>query len=470
MARFLRSPLIPTLLFCVGHAWLLATRASAADGVAVTINLGQRLQTIEGFGASGAWWHKYVADYPQEKQDQLLDLLYTDKGIGLTIYRYNIPAGGGQEIQDPMRTTATIETAPGKYDLSADRRSLDIMKAVRKRGVEQFILFSNSPPPRLTRNKMTSGGENGGSNMKSGEEPALANYLIDIALLVRDECKLPKVSLSPINEPQWKWGEKWRGQEGCHYTPQEAAAVIRAVVEESQRRKTGLRIEAPESGAWGGTQEYAEAMFANPAVDRQIDEIAFHSYWTNREAKLKVARELRERFPKKKLVMSEYCEMAHGHGVGIDPALHVAEVIHDDLTIGDVVSWQWWLGIGPGGYNDALIYANPKTEKIEPTKRLWVLGQYSRFVRPGFVRVAVKTDDKVRAAGFLSKDGRRVVCVMPNLTEQPVKLDLGIPNFVAKNASFHVTDETRDLAEVERPNLPAITLPPRSVSTLVLDR
>ena len=96
---------------------------------------------------------------------------------------------------------------------------------MRKRGVERFVLFANSPPARLTRNGLTSGGEQGGSNLKPGAEGEFAKYLIDVAVNIRDECGLPHVAVAPINEPQWKWGEKDRRQEGCHYTPAEAAAA-----------------------------------------------------------------------------------------------------------------------------------------------------------------------------------------------------------------------------------------------------
>ena len=202
------------------------------------------------------------------------------------------------------------------------------------------------------------------------------------------EYDLPHVAVAPINEPQWKWGEKRRTQEGCHYTPAEAAAVIRAVIEESERRKTGFRIEAPESGAWKETLAYAQAMFADPVINRHIDEIAIHSYWTDQPTKRKSADALREKFPDKLFAMTEFCQMKGGHDLGIDSAIEMAEVIHDDLTIGGVVSWQWWLGVASGGYKDGLLYAHPKTQTIEPTKRLWALGNYSRFVRPGATRVA----------------------------------------------------------------------------------
>lgn len=451
---------------------LVTAWCAAEDAVSVRIDLAHKHQVMEGFGASGAWWPAWVGDYPREKQDQLLDLLFTaDRGIALSIYRYNIPAGGGAEIRRPERATANVETSPGQYDLSRDSKALDILRGVRSRGVERFVLFANSPPARLTRSGLTSGGENGGSNLRPGAEAAFADYLVDLATLIRDEYDLPYVVVSPVNEPQWKWGEKGRGQEGCHYTPEEAAAVIRAVIEVSQRRGAGFSIEAPESGQWDKTLPYAEAMFADPVIDRHIGELAVHSYWTNPSSRRRAADELRARFPDKRIAMSEFCQMQHGHDLSIKSAVQMAEVIHDDLTVGNVVSWQWWLAVASGGYKDGLIYAHPKTQKIEPTKRLWALGQYSRFIRPGFTRLTVDAgnDERLKMTAFASADGRRVACVTINPTDKPIAAVIATTDFPARRSSLYVTDEARDIAAVERQG-DQIVLPAQSVSTLLLDK
>ena len=447
----------------------LGVMASAQGNVQLTIDTAVKYQTIDGFGASGAWWPTWVGDYPQEKQDRILDLLFTRRGIDLSIYRYNIPAGGGAEIAMPERVTATIETAPGKYDLTRDRKALEILSGVRRRGVQRYVLFANSPPPRLTRNGMTSGGEKGGSNLKPGEETAYANYLIDVATLVSRDYELPQVSISPINEPQWKWGENWRGQEGCHYTPAEGAAVIRKVIDVIDRRGVAMGIEAPESGAWKGAIDYADAMFADPVIDRRIHEVAIHSYWTDHAAREEAVKALRQKYPRKQLVVSEYCHMQQGHELGIDSALSMADVIHDDLTTGGAISWQWWLGVGAGGYQDALIYADPKTQKIELTKRLWVLGQYSRFIRPGFKRVSVKANDEsLKASAFAAPDGGSLVCVVLNPTKLPATIRPALAGFASKRVSLHVTDESHDLTGAEAGA--EIVLPARSVCTLVFER
>jgi O-glycosyl hydrolase len=161
--------------------------------------------------------------------------------------------------------------------------------------------------------------------------------------------------------------------------------------------------------------------------------------------------------------------MQHGHDLGIDSALAMAEVIHDDLTTGGVVSWQWWLCVGAGGYQDALIYADPKTQKIEPTKRLWVLGQYSRFVRPGFTRVGVDVKgEALKATAYLSPDGSTVVCVVINSAKTPATMGSVLRGFAARRTTLYVTDASHDLAVIDSSR--DITLPARSVASIVFQR
>ena len=86
-------------------------------------------------------------------------------------------------------------------------------------------------------------------------------------------------------------------------------------------------------------------------------------------------------------------------------ALYVARVIHHDLVYGDAESWSWWRALG-GDYKDGLIrvLSNDewKTGKAIDSKLMWALGNYSRFIRPGAVRLSVSAFDQT---GALIPDG-----------------------------------------------------------------
>ena len=59
-------------------------------------------QTIDGFGASGAWWPSDLVRFPPSVQKRVADMLFSRQGIALSGYRYNI-GGGGVGVKTPAR-------------------------------------------------------------------------------------------------------------------------------------------------------------------------------------------------------------------------------------------------------------------------------------------------------------------------------------------------------------------------------
>ena len=82
-------------------------------------------------------------------------------------------------------------------------------------------------------------------------------------------------------------------------------------------------------------------------------------------------------------------------------ALYVARIIHHDIVYAGARSWQWWRAIG-GDYKDGLIREyttdnNFLDGRVEDSKLMWALGNYSRFIRPGAVRLSVSAFDQTDA-------------------------------------------------------------------------
>jgi glucuronoarabinoxylan endo-1,4-beta-xylanase len=131
-------------------------------------------------------------------------------------------------------------------------------------------------------------------------------------------------------------------------------------------------------------------------------------------------------------------------GDGIASALLMATTIHNDLTKANLNAWHlWWLygnGNSGGGLYD-------KDTNVW-TKRLWVLGNYARFVRPGFMRVS--TSETVPSGVLLSAyenpaDGTvTVVAINSNASATP--LSLYIPGVVPCSITPWVTSGTDSLA------------------------
>lgn len=450
------------------------TPAENPEPVVIRIDPAAPVQTIEGFGAAGAWWAQDVGGWEDEKRTLVADLLFDpEQGAGLSIYRYNLGGGNGENIQDRWRRAETFEVAAGEYDWSRDANAMWIARAARDRGVESFVAFVNSPPARMTVSGLTTGEKDGKSNLKPEMYADFARYLIDVVRHLREDEGIPVRWISPLNEPQWGWSYK-NGQEGSHYSPNEMlelARVLLAALEESDLEDVQLSLF--ESGEWKSSDIYIDKLASDPAVWAALPHLAIHSYWSTRADKIAFMTYLERNHPGKPLWMSEWTEMQEGRNLDMDSALVMANTIHDDLTITNVTSWQYWIAVSKYQYRDGLIYVDLLDREITPAKRLWVMGNYARFIRPGFERVeTVGGSDSLQVSAFRAADDGRWVVVAVNHANQPVDLRLEATDgsLPAEAQQFETSAES-DLAQVASgPSSSTWELAPLSVTTLVLDR
>ena len=152
-----------------GLVWLAAfgwSRAGAVETLPVQVNPRVEFQTMDGFGASDAWACQFVGNnWPLAKRERIADWLFsqeldnggTPRGIGLSLWRFNVTAGTaeqgkGSDIPDPWRRGECFLQADGHYDWSKQAGQQWFLKAAHQRGVEKFLAFLNSPPVYFTRN------------------------------------------------------------------------------------------------------------------------------------------------------------------------------------------------------------------------------------------------------------------------------------------------------------------------------
>lgn len=459
------------LVFAVLAMVSVVTAQHEPANVTLRIDMTKRHQAIEGFGASGCWTAQLTGGWADASRERALDLLFSDHGAALSIWRYNIGAGGGEEIHDRTRRAVSVEVGTGEYDLSRDAVALNVVRGAVQRGVNRVVLFANSLPERMTVSGKVSGGENGAPNLKLGAEEDAAKYLVDITLLVKRELGLKDVRLSPMNEPQWQWGgNSGRRQEGCNMLPEQLATFSAACARQLQQRDPSILLEGPEGGEWkGATFSYVEVFAKHPELMKQLGAIAVHSYWSNDEDRRAFMEKYRAAGLTIPITQSEWCEMKHGRDAGMEGAFTLFRTVHSDLTIGNVTSWSFWLAMSNYDYRDGLLYIEPDNT-ITPAKRLYALGHFSRFVRPGAIRVeAAAADERLIVASFQSHDGKRLVTVMANGGEEPVTISLEVVGSkLGETGLLVVTDADRDMAEANVA-ADAIILPPNSIATYVCE-
>jgi O-glycosyl hydrolase len=488
------------------------------EGV-VSIDLSQRFQKIEGFGASDAWSIQYVGQWPDEKRNRIADLLFskdTDdlgnpKGIGLNIWRFNVGAGSKSQvvnsnISDKWRRTEGFLQDDGSYDWSKQSGQRWFLQAAKDRGVENFIAFANSPPVQLTKNGKANSSVAGNSNLDEDNYVDYADFLVQVLDHFKNDEEIDFDLISPLNEPQWDWNG---GQEGCPYSNSEISNLAKVLSESLLSTEISSKIELTEAGDIKYLYEdntdkntrdnQIEALYGdgNSAISSLANishNIAGHSYWSTDKSELIPQRvalwdKIESSSSLTGYAMTEYCIMnyeeiqGNGRELGINPALYIARVIHYDLTVANASSWQWWLALSPYDYKDGLIYIDKSESdgQIYTSKMLYTLGNYSRFIDSGMQRVETSqlfekandddyTYNRVMTSAYASETNDKIVVVMVNYNnwEYHTYLDIG-DDWKDESVTIYRTSDSENLKRIGVQTVSdEITIAPQSITTYVI--
>ncbi len=449
----------------------------------ITTDRNVKYQVFEGIGASGAWWAQVVGgwEHVDEKsglpvKERIAQLLYDNEhGIGMRTYRYNLGGGsknsGSSVFHNKNRMAESFDVSETQYDWSRDKNAVEMLNLAVKYGAQEVILFSNSPPERWTKNHKSCLDKAWHTNLARENEANFARYLADCAEHFLSE-GVPVKYVSPVNEPFWIWTEK-QGQEGCHYTPFGVRRILRQTALEFEKRPAlkGVKLSGAENGdiRWFNGS-YTRAVLSDEVIRRNVDAIDVHSYFLNdplncRTVFLRGFRKwLDRRYPGIDAKTSEWTHMKGGRDKGMDSALETAKVMFEDISILNVTSWQHWIAVSEVDYCDGLIYINEDDKTFETTKRLYVTGNFSKYIPYGARRIKAVCDDA--EVSVLAFDcGEKTVVIAINPTSGEKTLALGLQS----NVTVAVTDDKHNLYEYAAQDASNLKLTARSVTTFVCD-
>lgn len=501
----------------------------------ILITPSESYQTIEDFGASDCWTGNVVGNYWENMQKEYIaEKLFSQKfdskgnplGIGLSNWRVNLGGGTSEQgensgIEDATRRAECFLLSDGTYDWQKQAGQQYFMQKAKEYGCEHFVFFSNTPPVYYTKNGKGFASASLGCNLKSDCFDDFAEYLATVAEYFRAE-GYPVTYISPINEPQFNWTE---GQEG---TPWENSDIKKLAVQLNnslQQRESPIRIMLPEASSYdklyGGSGRASDQIYQlfDPKSSNYVGNlssvepiVAGHSYWTfSNNTQLKNTRTTlweKAQLYDLRTAQTEWSmlDAAPSTDTGfpesydaasyMDIALFMAKVIHCDLAYANVSSWSYWTSLatevysqknrfmlirltpsdGNGGYNAYASLFNGGQAEATPT--LWALGNYSRFIRPGYRRIRLDGADNMNhllGSAYYAPDSTRVVAVFVNtaaynhsvtigfneLNGQPVK----VARYVTSSSGGMLKDQYLNTYEANK----KITLAPRSITTLVYD-
>lgn len=478
------------------------------------IDVNTNYQIMNGFGASACWWSQDVGAW--DNADEIMQALYdSDKGIGLNIYRYNLGAGSKNDthILTENRRTECFLNADGTYNFNNDKNAQACLELAKKYAGKdmRLTLFCNSAPVYLTKNGASyctpykNEDEPWISNLDKSKYPDFADFCYNSAgYFVNKGYRV--TSVSPINEPQYNWAAWYNddntysvNQEGCYYSKYEARDLLKIFVKKfkgSDLDKKGVKVSMFESGSMEGDDSSCAAymdcilgrgpkyVFKNAKLRKYFKEVSMHSYWSGADTKKNAEKYISDKYSKYSVAATEYCQMTDDkntgvydliakekngtNGTSIKYGVAMANTIVDDLTIMNANEWDWWTACSYGTYTDGLIYLDEDNhENLDFSKRYYCLGNFSKFIKEGAVRVACSSGVKnVRSVAFVNEDNT-VVTVYVNNNDKKVYTTIDCEGDYA----VYTTDRDNDIAKTDfgKAGKVKVSLPASSVVTVVYE-
>jgi hypothetical protein len=499
----------------------------------LSISLDTNLQTMENFGASDAWQSNFIGkNWPLDKKNKIADLLFSKevdadgnpKGIGLSLWRFNLGAGSTEQgdasdITDEWRRTECFTTDGVTYNMNKQAGQVWFMKAAKERGLEKLLAFTNSAPVYLTQNGKAHASIKEFYNLKEGKMPELADFWATSLEKLKTEHGLTIDYVSPFNEPQYEWDGS--GQEGSPATNANIYSFVNILSPKLQSKGLDAKIVVGEGGSY---ESLYKTISGKESRSNQIDyffgvnsakniaglsnvkkTISAHSYWqawplTELVNSRQSAAVRTQSVAGLSLWSSEYsilespgtAELPGGAGpgrdLGIQTALWTARIISTDIAVGGVSSWQWWTAISRGDYKDGLVHVDDGSGNgagnadyckndgyIRDAKTLWALGNFSFFVKPGMVRVQTPGIDNatsvngVMVTAYKDAATKKLVVVAVNVSKSAKSYKLNLSGGTLTDNKFtpYTTSETLSLKKGATVDATNFEIPARSIVTYV---
>jgi glucuronoarabinoxylan endo-1,4-beta-xylanase len=395
-------------------------------------------QRIDGFGAScsfsGRTWSDVTAD-----TFFTTNVVGTNNGIALSLLRTQIQPGGSN--------------TPSEFGL---------MKKAYARGVRVWSV-PWTPQASYKSNLNTVGGYFSVTNYKAYASQ-LANYVKTNA-----NGGLNLYAISIQNEPDANVTYV-----SCHWTPQQihdfTTNLYNALVASNV---VSTKIMLPESESWSGNTALYTTTLNDPNVAADVGIIANHNYVANnligdQNPPAAIANYGKALWETEVATLSTLT-VTNFFDPSITNGLYWAVRIHLFMTMAQVNAWHYWYlitGTNPSD-NEGLM----GTGDI-PSKRMFAVGQFSRFVRPDYYRIGASNNGSAFISAYKDTNSPGFAIVAINTNTTAINQTFNLTNFtVTGPVTPWITSSNYSLAS--QPTVAvggssfAYTLPAMSVVTFV---
>lgn len=409
--------------------------STSSDTTLIAIDPRQRFQTIEGFGGAFTEAAAYVYSRLSPTTQQEFLRAYFDKkqGHGYRLCRTHINSC------DFCLASYAYDDVPGDVDLehftiAHDRELLIplIRAAQNVTGDEPIKILSSpwSPPAWMkTNGKVTEGGQ-----LKPEYRSAWAQYYCRYIHAYRKE-GIDIWGITVQNEPMAT--QRW---ESCLYSHEEERDFVRdylgPALHENGCQQTKILV-------WDHNRDLlfhrAKTVFDDPDAAKYVWGAGFHWYVTDDFNHVNMVHEF---YPDKKLLFTEGCLENGVHASDWSAGERYARSVINDLNHWAVgwIDWNLMLDTqgGPNhvqNYCSAPIIGDVDNDRLIYNSSYYYLGHFSRFIRPGAVRVLCEnTGDELMTTAFLNPD-EEVAVIVFNPQGYPIPYSLQVGGVQASRMS-----------------------------------
>jgi len=392
-----------------------APPALAAD--TASINGSTTFQSIAGFGFAEAFGEAAsVMNAPSTEQQQALSLLMsTSSGAGLDIIRNEISADSGTTIEpNSPGSPSAAPTYVSLASINQDQGQLWFdQQAKSGYGVTNIFADAWSAPAFMkTNGSVANGGQVcgvTGATCSSGDwRQAYANYLLQYA---KDysAAGVPLTYIGPSNEPDFS-----ATYDSMTMSASQMANLLDVVGPTMKNSGLSTQVECCAATGWPNAGSYASAIEADPTALADTAVAAGHGYSGGPTSPLpgwtKPAWET-EWFGN----TSSTWDPAWDDGT-VDSGLTWAQHIYQGLTGANLSAFLFWQGADPNNGNGGLVYLQ-SNGTAAASGRLWAFANYSRYIRPGAVRIgSTSSNSGVDISAYKNTDGTVAVVALNTLS------------------------------------------------------
>jgi len=366
----------------------------------------------------------------------------------------NVPAWG-VDLTDAQCETAFGNDANTKLGLSILRIFVDGDKnnwskelRVAKNAVAHGATVFASPwnPPAAMIETFTRNGVANQKRLKTSSYAAYAQHLNDfVAYMKTNGVNLYAISVQ--NEPdyasEWTW---WTPDEMLNFMKNNAGSI------------TGCKVMSPESFSY--LKNMSDPILNDATALANMDILGTHTYGTsfaNFSYPL-----FKSKGAGKELWMTEvYVPNSTANSADNWPeALDVAEHVHNGMVVAEFQAYVWWTIRRSYG---------PMKEDGNMSKRGCMIAHYSKFVRPGYVRVDATATPTTSVFLSAYKKGNDAVIVAVNKNTTAKTITISIPGTSITSWEKYVTTGSKSMSKetnVSAGTSIQITLDAQSVTTL----